>query len=97
MASGKTVILYQKSLAEIAALPLLPENDVPTYVPTAEEKAMGRYAALTERLLEDGTPDWDSTIHMIPTFGMHHLIHSACWCEPKPMYDPDYYEHEASQ
>ncbi len=90
--------LYQKSVAEISAQPVLPENDIQSYVPTDDDRSRGKYAALTERKLEDGSPDWDSTVHMIPVFDRKpHLVHSACWCGVIEMRDPDYYEHRSSQ
>ena len=88
-------MLYQQSIAEIAAQPATEEQRI--YRPTPEDRAAGRYAALTQEVLDDGSPDWDSTIHMIPTFGMPHWVHSACWCSPIERRDPDYYEHQASQ
>ena len=92
------MILYQKSIAEIEAQPALPENTIPVYVPTEDERVRGMYAALTDQLLEDGSPDWDSNVHLIPTFDRKpHMIHEACWCGPTVHRDPDYYEHGASQ
>lgn len=88
-------MLYQQSIAELEAQPVTEEPRM--YRPTPEDRAAGKYAALTQEVLDDGSPDWESTVHMIPTFGMPHWVHPGCWCGVKEMRDPDYYEHEASQ
>ena len=61
--------------------------DYETYRTTAEERAKGKWAVVAEKLDEDGLPDAAFPIHIIPTYGIHHLIHKDCWCVPKP--DPE--------
>jgi hypothetical protein len=89
------MMLYQKSIAELEAQPDC--SVIEQYTPTPEDRARGKVIVFTERRLEDGSPDWESTVHMLPTFGLPHLIHCACWCGPEIYRDPDYYFHRSSQ
>lgn len=73
-------ILYQKSIAEIAAQPLPRSEEM--YEPTKSERAKGNWAVVAEKFDENGEPDLTSQCHVIPTHGMIHQISEQCPCEP---------------
>lgn len=62
--------------------PIPDETQPEVYVPSESEKARGKLAVVFERLDEGGMPDFDSTAHIIPTYGANHQISEACWCQP---------------
>ena len=74
----------------------LPLSAFEVYEPTASEKAKGRWAVVYEKWLTSEEPDWNSTAHVIPTFGQLHRIAKDCWCEPRTT-DDGTIVHEASQ
>lgn len=73
-------ILYQRSIAEIAAQPLPRTEEV--FEPTDEDRKKGMWAVVFEQLDENGDPDFNSTAHIIPTHGMFHQLSAQCACEP---------------
>ena len=74
-------ILYQKSIAEIAAQPLPRTEEV--FEPTEEDRKKGMWAVVFEDLDEDGEPDFESNAHIMPTHGMLHQLSRQCSCEPE--------------
>jgi hypothetical protein len=72
--------LYQQSLADLEAQAYASMLTCERYVPTAEEKSRGKWAVVFEKLLSDGTADFESTAHVIPIFGTEHYITDLCWC-----------------
>jgi hypothetical protein len=93
-------MLYQKSLAELERRAYENMSELEKYTPTKEEKAQGKWAAVVERLDEDGRPDLESPCHIIPLFGREHYLSDRCWCEPAKKDHGDefeYWDHKASQ
>ncbi len=73
-------LLYQKSIADIAAQPLTRDQEM--YEPTESEREQGMWAVVADKVDEDGDPEPGSRYHIIPTHGVNHQISEMCWCEP---------------
>ena len=75
--------LYQKSIAELERQAYADLAQFEKYVPTESELKRGKWACVCEKLDEDGDPDWNSPMHIIPMFGNHHYLTERCWCCPR--------------
>lgn len=88
--------LHQKSVADLREEAYAEMASLEKYEPSEHEKSQGRWAAVVEKLLSDGEPDFESTCHVIPTFGAIHYISDRCWCGPR-IDEQGTVIHEASQ
>ena len=79
-------ILYQKSIAEIAAQPLPRTEEV--FTPTDEDRKRGNWAVVFDYLDEDGEPFANSVAHIIPIHGMLHQLSEMCACDPEVVPEP---------
>ena len=78
----------------------LSASELRIYMPSENEKRAGGWAVIHEKWDKELGPDYDSTVHVIPTFGRPHVIGQDCWCAPKTELKKDgsvFFVHEASQ
>ncbi len=69
------------------------------YVPTDEDRSLGKYAIVSEKRTAQGEWDTSSTGHIVPLFGTNHLIDKSCWCGPTQEKDDewvDFFAHASS-
>lgn len=75
-------------------------TDSNLYLPSDAERSAGKWAVLHESWSKANGPDYESTAHVMPTFGVPHVISGECWCGPQALPRKDgsiFYVHEASQ